>query len=269
MANIKARDYTVAPSNRFVNAIRGMAEYEIRPGITVTLINEIDCSSIVAVRKSPDFGRPSITSFVAKALALTLVEFPYANRRLQRFMNCSLLPYRLQCFEKVDIMVAVEREIDDAPSAVFADVLRDADRLSLLEINAWLRELAQSTTETNKQWREFSWAIRTLPRFLYRIAFRLPYYHPRFWVKWRGGASMISSPAKYGVDALVGTWTAPLGVSFGLIKPRPIVKEDQVVVVPTMNLVLNFDRTVMAGAQAAKFFKAFSEKLENVEKYLL
>ena len=107
--------YSIAPSNRFVNAIRGMAEFEIRPGITVTLINEIDCTSMNVIRDQPDTPRPSYTAFVLKALAMTLAEYPYANRRLQRFLNLPLFPYRLQCFQDVDVMVAVEREIEGAP----------------------------------------------------------------------------------------------------------------------------------------------------------
>ena len=94
-----------------------------------------------------------------------------------------------------------------------------------------------------------------MPGPLARFIFRLPYRFPKLWVKWRGGAAMVSSPAKYGVDGIVGSWTAPLGVSFGFVRDRPIVRDGEVVAAPTMNLVLNFDRTVMAGAQASKFFE--------------
>src|SRR5206468_3362367 len=88
------------------------------------------------------------------------------------------------------------------------------------------------------------------------------------WVKWRGGAVLVSSPAKYGVDVVVGSWSHPLGVSFGLVKPRPVVRDGAVVARTTFTLTLNFDRRVMAGAQAARFFRRVVERLERAETEL-
>ena len=82
-------------------------------------------------------------------------------------------------------------------------------------------------------------------------------------MKYRGGAVLVSSPAKYGVDAILGTWPHPVGISFGLVKPRPVVVEGAIVARPTFFLTLNFDRRVMAGAQAARFFKRIVDILEH------
>ena len=76
---------------------------------------------------------------------------------------------------------------------------------------------------------------------------------------------LVSSPAKYGVDVVVGTWSHPLGVSFGLVKPRPVVRGTEIVACLTFALTLNFDRRVMAGAQAARFFKRMVDLLEHAE----
>ena len=76
----------------------------------------------------------------------------------------------------------------------------------------------------------------------------------------------MSSPAKYGVDALVTSWSWPIGVSFGYVKERPVVRDGKVVAGPTFNLILNFDRRIMAGAQSARFFARIKEYLENPEK---
>ncbi len=51
--------------------------------------------------------------------------------------------------------------------------------------------------------------------------------------------------------------------SFGLAKPRPVVRDGSVVVRPTFTLTLNLDRRLMAGAQAARFFERIVELLEN------
>jgi len=79
---------------------------------------------------------------------------------------------------------------------------------------------------------------------------------------------MISSPAKYGVDMLVGNWPWPIGFSFGLVKDRPVVVDGTVVTRPTMMLIMSFDRRLMAGAPAARFFNAVSQALISIESSL-
>ena len=74
---------------------------------------------------------------------------------------------------------------------------------------------------------------------------------------------MISSPAKYGVDLLVGNWPWPIGFSFGIVKDRPIAIDGTVQVRPTMSLIMSFDRRIMSGAPAARFFKSVADKLET------
>ena len=79
---------------------------------------------------------------------------------------------------------------------------------------------------------------------------------------------MILSPAKYGVDMLVGNWPWPIGFSFGLVKDRPMVVEGAVVVRPTMMLIMSFDRRLMAGGPAARFFNAVAQSLQNAQATL-
>jgi pyruvate/2-oxoglutarate dehydrogenase complex dihydrolipoamide acyltransferase (E2) component len=264
--NARRNAYRIESRNKFFEAIRGISQYEFDPGITVSLISEVDLTEVERVRELAGEHRPSYTAFVVKAVALTLTEFPYANRRPFRRFWLPFSAPRLQAFQCVDIAVASERDLPDAAAASFADVLRDADKLSLVEITTWLRGLASADTGSNKQWHDFHWAVTKLPRLLSTLVFRLPCLFPSLWVKWRGGAAFISSPAKYGVDTIVGTWNCPLGVSFGLVKLRPVVRDGEIVARPTFNLLLNFDRTVMAGAQAARFFKRIIDYLENAEK---
>src|SRR5690606_2489686 len=130
----------------------------------------------------------------------------------------------------------------------FADVLRDADTASLSDMTLWLRNLANSDIETNEQWRSYSRIITRLPLWLSKRLIRLPLWVPKLYCRYRGGAVLISSPAKYGVDVVATTWSWPLGVSFGVVKDRPVVKAGQVVPCSTFILTLNFDRRVMAGA---------------------
>ena len=94
---------------------------------------------------------------------------------------------------------------------------------------------------------------------------KLPLYFPKMWSKYRGGAAMISSPAKYGVDGVVAAWTHPIAFSFGLAQKKAMVKNDQVVAVQAFTFVMNWDRRVMAGAQAARFFARITELLRHPE----
>jgi len=259
--------YRIEPANPRVDANRRLVEYEIRPGNTVTFISPVDLTRInqrrAAAQQSGE-QRPSYTAFIAKAIAVALREYPYANRRV-----CwRPLGYRLQRFGHCDVAVAAERTIEGAESVAFVDVLRNVDRLSLDRITDWLARLASSDESNNDQWRDFN-RVTQLPWFVSLPLLRLPHIFPSLWVKWRGAAALISSPAKYGVHSLVGTWPWPLGFSFGYISKRPIVDDnDEVVVKTCCDLVLNFDRRVMAGAPAAKFFHRIVELLEAADSEL-
>jgi pyruvate/2-oxoglutarate dehydrogenase complex dihydrolipoamide acyltransferase (E2) component len=256
--------YDIAPWNRFFAAICSISEYEFRPGHTVNFLAEVDLTEVERIRaEAPGERRPSYTAFVAKAVALSLQEFPYANSRVCWRPWLPFWGYRLQRFKQSDVAVAAERNVPGAEAVAFADVLRDADRLSLDEITRWLDALAASDERTNEQWRQFSQLIARLPNWLSALLIRMPYFFEGLWAKYRGGAVLISSPAKYGVDVVAGTWSWPLGISFGLVRPRPLVRDGQVVPRPTFMLSMNFDRRVMAGAQSARFFKRIVDLLEH------
>lgn len=269
--------YEIEPNNRFFQANRSIVEHEIKPAYTVTFVSEVDLTEVEAVRAMAGKEKPSYTAFVARAVALALKEFPYANRRVMRRWWLPFIGPRLQKFENIDITVAAERDMPGIEYCAFADVIRNADTQSLSQLTGWLKNLATCTTENNEQWRTFSSLIRKLPRFLSAMIIRTPLWFPKLWVKYRGGAVLISSPAKYGVDSVLTTWTWPLGISFGFVKERPIVKDGELTTAPTFNLTLNFDRRVMAGAQGARFFNrivtllthAQSELAESVSKVQL
>src|SRR5262249_60216391 len=126
------------------------------------------------------------------------------------------------------------------------------DLLSLAEIPERLHALAISDDSNNRQWREFSSVISRFPNWLSTLLIRLPLRFPHLWVKYRGGAALVSSPAKYGAHGVLGTWSHPLGGSFGLGEPRPVVRDGRLVACPTLSLTLTFDRRRMAGARGAR-----------------
>lgn len=256
---------THIPHNFFHTANKVVGK-EVHPGNTITFINEIDLTELEEIRaKWKGALKPTYTAFIAKAAALTLIEFPYANRRIFQWPFFPSSKTRMQTFFDINIAIACERNEPEIEVATFMDVIKNVDTLNLSQITKWLLDLSNSDATNNKQWRDFFNLICRAPRWLTPMIISMPKYIPRLWSKWRGGALVISSPGKYGVDYMVGTWPAPIGISFGLAKTRPIVKNGHVVAAKTLFLTLNWDRRVMAGAQAARFFKSLCDRLENPE----
>lgn len=259
------RPYTLENNNRHYLAVKNICRQEMHPGNTICFSSEVDLSSIERVRSAREkqgAAKPSYTSFVAKAVALALKEFPEANRRGFR------LPWgsRIVRFHDIDIAVAFERDVPEAPMVACIDIIRGVDILSLEAITTRLREFGSATLENNKQWRAFHVGISRFPAWIFSLVMRLHALTPAYWHRYRGGACLISSPAKYGVHQMVGTWSHPLGVSFGQVKWSPVVAAGEVVARKTFTFTLNWDRTIMAGAPAAKFFKQITFLLENAEQ---
>ena len=257
--------YSIEPGNRYFDAISAVANFELRPGPSVSFMAEVDLTQVHAVRQRAAAGaKPSFTAFVAFALK----EFPLANRRVCRPPSLLWLVTRLQRFTRCDIAIASERDVPGAESVAFFDVFRDVDRLTLEGLTHGLRELSTSDASTNAQWRAFSTLVTRLPAWLSTLLIRMPYFFPHLWVRYRGAAVLISSPAKYGVDAVMATQSFPLSAAFGLAKLRPVVRDGRLEPCLTFALTVNFDRRIMAGAQAARFFRRVVEVLESAETSL-
>ncbi len=252
--------------DRFFQVLCSLPEKEIEANVSVTFRSVVDLTEIEKIRQAARRSgntRPSYNAFVIRALAVALKEFPYANRRVFRQPWRPMRGPQLQSFMHADVAVAVERLQPGREFLAFVDVIRDADAMSLDELTAWLRTLAQADESNNEQWREFNNLIRRFPWWLSSLIARSPVYLPRLWEKYRGSAALVTSPAKYGVDGVAASWAWPLGVSFGLVAERPMVVNHQLTIRPTFEFVINFDRRVMAGAQAAQFFARCAELLSN------
>lgn len=266
--------YKILPNNKFFHAARNIVEKETVTKPTVRFNYLVDLTEIEEIRdKYNDMGKrkPSYATFVCKAVGLALKEFPYANRKIYKRPWLFFLGPRLLQFDRSDIAVAVERkgDIEGVEHITFINILRDADQLSIDEISQFLYNLTNSDASNNKQWKEFSKLITSLPSWLSYFLIRLPVWFPSLWIKYRGGSVLLSSPAKYGVDILSANWSSPLAISYGLVKKRPMVIKDEVVARPSFHFLMNFDRRVMAGAPAARFFARVCEMLTDAKEELM
>jgi pyruvate/2-oxoglutarate dehydrogenase complex dihydrolipoamide acyltransferase (E2) component len=232
-------------------------------GFTFNFINEVDMTAIHAARESiARENRPSYNAYILRALALTLKEYPYARRQLFKW---PLLRPRFVTFDSIDIGVAMEQENEADMPVAAVDIIRDADRASVEEIFERLKVLRDATPENNDNLRDF-YRISRLPWWLAAYLISFPRLVPSMWKKYRGTSALISVPSKFGVDMASGRWHYPIGVSYGFIKERPVVIDGAVTPRKTAFVLLNFDRRLVTGAQAARFFRYLCDLLENPER---
>ena len=251
------------PRNRFFEVVGGIM-FENRGDDKVAMLSEVDMSQCIQLRNAIGASvgqKPSYTAFVAKAIALTLKTHSYANRTTLE------LPFfkRIVQLDEINITVAVERDTPGLEQATYAGTIPRTDEWSLVALTEELRRLANVEGEHGERWALFRRVVTKFPTPVARFILRFPRLWPGLWIQHRGGAVMISSPAKYGVDMLVGNWPWPIGFSFGLVKDRPVAIDGAVEVRPTMMLIMSFDRRLMAGAPAARFFNAVRGCLHNAE----
>lgn len=249
---------TVTPDNFFkVNA--SIVENELDFSSTVTMINLVDLTEIEKIRSKYETNKPSYTVFITKAIAKALMEYPEVNKRF--YKPFWIFPRVFQKFNHVDIAIASEVTDPKLAHVAYIGVIRNVEKMNLDQVQNWL--LNFRCTESIEQWQLFSQLITRLPTFLSKFVIRLPVYFPNLWTKYRGGVAMISSPAKYGVDSMVASWSSPIGISFGYVKERVITKDNEIKRVPSFNLTLNFDRRIISGAQGARFIARLTEILEK------
>lgn len=230
----------------------------------VAMIAEIDMTNAINFREKYyqlNQTKPSYTALIAKSIAMALEEHPHANRLITG------LPFfkTIHQFSNTHIAVAVERDLKADGKQVYVAVMRDVGDKNLKEIHNDLYNKAHQSPEEDTDFQEFLSIIKRFPTFLAYAILSIPKLHKNLWQKFRGGSVLISSPCKYGVDTLVGHWNWPLGVSFGLIKKRPIVIDDQIEARFTMNLTFSFDRSLMLGAPAAQFLNCIANHLRNAD----
>ncbi len=261
------REYDVIKKSPFFKVMHGLNKENLSDH-KVGMVQLVDMSSAERLRKQVEAAtgvRPTYTSLVIKAVTRTLNEQPHANR-----IRVGLPFFKRNVQLKgVDMTVAVERDEPGIEQAAFAGTIESTDEKNIAQITEGLRELANATPENCPRWRQFNWIVRKLPAWLALKVLSIPRLSAKLWIQHRGGAVMVSSPAKYGADMVIGAWPWPLGFSFGFVKRRPIDVDGQVESRPTMYVTFSFDRRLMAGAPSARFFQRVCEQLENAESELM
>ncbi len=197
---------------------------------TLTTFNEADMSAILELRSR--FGerfenkhgvRLGLMSFFVKAVIEGLRAFPVINARIDG--------QEIVYHDYYDIGVAVSTD-----RGLMVPVLRDADRLSLAEIERAIAELARKAREGRISVAELE-----------------------------GGTFTITNGGVFGSLLSTPILNPPQSAILGMhaIQKRPVVVNDQIVIRPMMYLALSYDHRLIDGREAVQFLVRVKEWLEH------
>ena len=191
--------------------------------VTVT----VDMTDLITYRNQlKAAGAPyTVTDFIAQSVVLTLKEFPAANS--------STDGKSVRWTSRVHLGVAVSLE-----QGLVVPVLRNADDLTLAEINAASKALAEKARAGKLAPDEMS-----------------------------GSTFTISNMGMLNVEnftAIINTGEAAI-LAVASTLPQPAVRDGKVVVRQLMKMTLSSDHRIVDGALAARFINAIKAKLEDLE----
>jgi 2-oxoglutarate dehydrogenase E2 component (dihydrolipoamide succinyltransferase) len=227
---------TRAPMSRLRQRLAERLVEVQRTAAILTTFNEADMSRVMALRASykEDFKNRhgvglGFMSFFVKATVDALKTVPAVNAYIEGTDIVTNHYY--------DIGVAVSSE-----KGLVVPVVRDADRLSVAEVELSITDLANRAQSRQLELSDLSGAVFTISN---------------------GGVfgSLQSTPI------LNPPGSAILGMH--AIKKRPVVVDDEIEIRPMMYLALSYDHRLIDGREAVTFLKRIVECIENPERMML
>jgi len=202
----------------------------------LTTFNEVDMSHVMALRgeyketfEKKHHVRLGFMGFFVKACIAALKELPSVNGEIEG----DDIIYK----NYYDIGVAVSTE-----RGLIVPVLRDADRLSLAQIESAIADFGTRARDSTLRLEEL-----------------------------QGGTFTISNGGVFGSLMSTPILNAPQSGILGMhkIQPRPVAIDDKVVIRPMMYLALSYDHRLVDGREAVTFLVRVKENLEDPQRLLL
>lgn len=196
----------------------------------LTTFNEVDMSAIMELRaKYKDTFKEKhgvglgFMSFFTRACCIALSEWKAVNA----YIDGEELVYHDYC----DISIAVS-----APKGLVVPVIRNAERLSMAEIEQKVGELAQKARDNKLSIEEMT-----------------------------GGTFTITNGGVFGSLMSTPIINIPQSAILGMhkIQERPVAIQGQVVIRPMMYLALSYDHRIIDGRESVGFLVRVKELLEN------
>jgi 2-oxoglutarate dehydrogenase E2 component (dihydrolipoamide succinyltransferase) len=201
----------------------------------LTTFNEVDMSKIMAIRtankdkfKETHGVNLGFMSFFTKAICFGLQEWPAVNA----YIDGDSIVYHDYC----DISIAVS-----APKGLVVPVIRNAESLSMFEIEKKVVELATKARDNKLSMEEM-----------------------------QGGTFTITNGGVFGSLMSTPIINIPQSAILGMhkIQERPVVVNGQVVVRPMMYVAVSYDHRIIDGRESVSFLVRVKELLENPELLL-
>jgi 2-oxoglutarate dehydrogenase E2 component (dihydrolipoamide succinyltransferase) len=215
-------------SRRLVEAKNGTA--------MLTTFNEVDMSRIMDIRSKYKDGFKEkhgvglgFMSFFTKACTYALQEWPAVNA----YIDGEEIIQHDYC----DVSIAVS-----APKGLVVPVIRNAESLSMAEIERKVVELAKKARDSKLTLEEM-----------------------------QGGTFTITNGGVFGSLLSTPIINIPQSAILGMhkIQDRPVVVNGQIVVRPMMYLALSYDHRIIDGRESVGFLVRVKELLENPELLLM
>ena len=201
----------------------------------LTTFNEVDMSAIMELRtkykevfKTKHGIGLGFMSFFTKAVCFALQEWPSVNA----LIDGENIVYHNYC----DISIAVS-----APKGLVVPVIRNAESLSMAEIEKKVAELAGKARENKLTIEEMT-----------------------------GGTFTITNGGVFGSLMSTPIINIPQSAILGMhkIQERPVVVNGQIVVKPMMYVAVSYDHRIIDGRESVSFLVRVKEMLENPEQLL-
>jgi 2-oxoglutarate dehydrogenase E2 component (dihydrolipoamide succinyltransferase) len=202
----------------------------------LTTFNEVDMSRIMDIRSRFKDGFKEkhgvglgFMSFFTKACTYALQEWPAVNAYID---GDEIIQH-----EFCDVSIAVS-----APKGLVVPVIRNAESLSMAEIERKVVELAKKARDNKLTLEEM-----------------------------QGGTFTITNGGVFGSLLSTPIINIPQSAILGMhkIQDRPVVVNGQVVVRPMMYLALSYDHRIIDGRESVGFLVRVKELLENPELLLM
>ncbi|QBF23751.1 dihydrolipoamide acetyltransferase family protein ['Catharanthus roseus' aster yellows phytoplasma] len=202
-----------------------------------TLMDEVNITALVTLRKQAKDQAQSqgikltFMAFIMKAVAIALQEFPVFNASYDDVKE--EVTYK----KFINLGVAV-----DTKDGLIVPNIKDANKLTLLEMAQQLQQVAKATTERKVELNQIQNGTFTITNF---------------------GSIDIT----YGTPVINYPELAILGV--GKITKKPVVENSQIVIADMLPLSLAIDHRIIDGADGGRFLKRVKELLNTPTLLLL
>ncbi|MBI3912548.1 MAG: 2-oxoglutarate dehydrogenase complex dihydrolipoyllysine-residue succinyltransferase [Armatimonadetes bacterium] len=232
---VERRETRQRLSRRRLTIARRLVEAQ-RTAAMLTTFNEVDMSAVVALRQRhresfrERYGVSlGYTSFFVKAAVAALKAFPQLNAELQG--------EELVLKHYYDIGIAIAD-----PEGLVVPVLRDADRLTLAQIEQAIDHFVQKV-------RNRALTLEDL----------------------RGGTFTITNGGVFGSLLSTPILNPPQVGILGMhkIEDRPVVVQGEIVIRSMMYVALSYDHRIVDGREAVQFLVRVKELIQDPERLIL